>query len=112
MSDFETVPPGTLELFEKVTAERDTLAAHLNAPVIDNAIEALGHAQYWQEQEELESWKAGTPTTSLACLKAKWQAEALEEAAKEFGRFRGMDHSIQPCELDDRAAELRRQAEE
>lgn len=29
MSDFETVPPGTLELLEKVTAERDALTAHV-----------------------------------------------------------------------------------
>lgn len=84
----------------------DALAAHVASPVIAESIDALGHASHWQEQEELQRWAASAPTTSLDRLKAKWQAEVLEEA----GRFVRCEEDAALLRIN--ARELRRQAKE
>lgn len=85
MSDFETVPPGTLELLEKVTAERDSLMAH-----VEMCRETFEHlAEYWNGGEGSAAEDAAqhamdvacdmleeSPATSLARLKAECWKEA------------------------------------
>ena len=80
MSDFETVPVGTMERLAQVAAERDALAAHVErlTSVADKlstvAPEYLDHLA-----ADAHLVLRDAPTTSLARLKAQWQAEALED---------------------------------
>lgn len=138
MSDFETVPVGTLEELRriaderdeaiqyalecqeaiiKVKAERDALAAHLHR--FDQ--EARRYATYtdYVRSEEFVLWHNDTPTTSLTRHDLIKQAEALEKEADELWaalRFASGDGKIDGRAtveaLRKEAASLRRQAEE
>lgn len=101
LPDFHLARRQLQELHE----ENATLAAHVEA-----GREAVEHARQWVPQHvwtRLWLWKEEAPTTSLARLKAEWQADELSAmiAALPFGESlaRGM--------LKHRRDELRSQAE-
>ena len=69
---------------ERIKSERDALAAHIERlresahKICDEFDDTCGLTQ------ELRFTLAETPSTSLARLKAQWQAEALSEAASRI----------------------------
>src|SRR5690554_791851 len=111
MSDmFDTLEAevaGLRRELEAVRAERDTLAAHvermrdvwqrlhLRSPVHVEVLKAYSHVM------------RDTPTTSLARLRAEWQAEALERLKTRYCKEKGSLFAL----VDDEIEQLRRQAE-
>src|SRR5690554_4401251 len=65
-----------------------------------------------QTPYELMQVVLSTPESSLAHLKAEWQAEALESVAGRYGHNEEYPQYCMHCILEVEAAELRRQAEE
>lgn len=99
----------------RLQEECDALAAHVER--LHEIIEPFLFLAEDEDIAEARSVMADSPTTSLARLKAQWQAEALEAVA---GRIRSdarnamHGHALHQAAsvLDEEAAELRRQAEE
>lgn len=82
--------------------ERDALAAYVE----DVRAACISGGQWAERVIAIGRVLNQSPTTSLARLKAEWQAEALEKAAYRIG----WEHLVEP--LRAQAAELRLQAEE
>lgn len=138
MSDFETVPVGTMEELKRVKAERDALSIEHAVMDQERSRERLSRVkaenrehtlaahverirQAWRNTEGMPGWEeckiidfviSDTPTTSLARLKAEWQAEAHEATLREFDAHRSvgdLDGFRQALNYEARG--LRRQAE-
>jgi len=113
MADFEIAPVGTVAELEKVRAERDAMAAHVErvrSELRDRAVQAWCGCEHpackrCRDDTETERVLAELPTASLARLKAEWQAAAISEwAARHLG-----GHEQELAEIY--AAEIRHQAE-
>ena len=94
-----------IEAHKRAEAERDALAASLQDVRIADSILAPNFSH------EVER-RTADPTACLACLKAQWQAEALEEVAFEWRRDE-MNQDDTDCVeyLERKARHKRRQAE-
>ncbi len=104
----EEVLRAMLDQHKTVTNERDALAAHVEA-----LRKSGNRAICYGGNESSDDWHevvSQSPTTSLARRDLIKQAEALEYMANEFdeqGEYRGY-----ASQLEQRAADLRRQAQE
>ncbi|WP_299231632.1 hypothetical protein [uncultured Halomonas sp.] len=118
-------PGPALDAIERIVAERDALAAHvvrlmgalelardrismLAEIATDMGADVYAALVMWPE--EMEQTLAETPATSLARLKAQWQAEALEQArrVRNYSNRHDVFEAIPVAALE---GELRRQAE-
>ena len=93
MSDFETVPVGTLERLEQTEAERDALAAHVERLRKDSdwLLYCLAHDYRRLKKtteaafSTLQDTLIGTPATSLARMRDE-RAQAIQRAVKQARR--------------------------
>ena len=96
----------------RLKAERDALAAHVER-LRDDLQEY--HDQYGDDpiarKYDMGAVLQETPSTSLARLKAQWQAEALEEMTSDMWPVGLIGKGCEREALLIRAGELRRQAE-
>lgn len=88
--------------------QRDALAAHVEQlqRVIRNVSTSASQATWTILHDALKE----TPQTSLARIKAQWQAEAIEKAAQDLHYVQGLSRPARDW-LAHRANNLRRQAE-
>ena len=115
MSDFETVPVGTMKELEKMKEEHDALKAHfhrLAKKVIEHCSGPLPGTAQMELLREVSDVLRDLPATSLARRDLLKQAEVLERCAKGVAACkpgatpRGISIAIKT-----EAEELRRQAE-
>lgn len=95
---------------EAVKDERDALAAHLHQ--IRHAFNRYDLADYCSDEEiaaegELYDLMEQPPTTTLARLKAQWQAEALDEGLVQRAIELEARYSMDAGQADQRRAESR-----
>lgn len=99
--------------WQELKAERDALAAHVER--FESTITEVGEdcAQFGNIQDgtwnKIDAALESSPATSLARLKAEWQAEALDEVASLVERT-GILANFGTLRM--KAKELRRKAEE
>src|SRR5690554_2941340 len=91
---------------EKVKAELEALDAQLER--VKDIIHRDNSATRFSE---IVAVMAEKPATSLARLKAEWQAKALESVAGRYGHNEEYPQYCMHCILEVEAAELRRQAD-
>lgn len=95
------------KMASKAEAERDSLKAHVERINAEYEVGApLGRL------ERIGAALNESPATSLARLKAEWQAEALEKAANYLQHGEGKDSVNPPVSLRGLAIRLRSKIEE
>jgi len=107
-----------MKTYNELVEENATLAAHVENSRADKLTaarnireNAAGDALLIGVADMLERSAGEAPTTSLARLKAEWQAEALESVAGRYGHNEEYPQYCMHCILEVEAAELRRQAD-